>query len=544
MSATRQLGVAALGMGLLAAVLAVLFYSSTWRTGDDARYYCLGLSLANGAGLRQYSHPEMPPETLTPPLYPALIAAVVRTTAHPVAWVKRLGNVLFTLSAALVVLVLSGTKRPTRAAGLGAGLGMCAVGFVSFASFVMADMLFILLAYASLWLAGRERHGGWAAFVLGCCGGLACLTRTAGLALAAALLLPFLLRREWRNLLLVGLGLGLVVAPWYYWKAFRVPATGSYVAFADLWAQIYRGQSLKDNFAWIMATEVVRDVPTYLLAVIPRHFFYNAEEIALGTRGWGAVCGLVGLGSAAGFLRRAWRWNAVDFFFAFSLLLIAATPGPIYDKSYFYPLLPIYAFYFFEAVERTAGRSGRRPAGRWPARALWSGALAVFGFSLLLDFGAGAVHFIKENPRRAYGPWAPERFWAFRNEYDDAWARVSEAAAWIRTNAPANALLLSRKPDHLFVMAGRRGWRYDIPKEVGAVTIMEAVGKFASAHRVLLLEDAFPTGEFIFTYGNNREYVLNNTVRKFPDRWRLLFATAAPTTRVWVYEDKSGSAAN
>lgn len=544
MSATRQLGVAALGVGVLAAVLAVLFYSTTWRTGDDGRYYCLGLSLANGAGLRQYAHPEMPPETLTPPLYPALVAAVIRATVHPVAWVKRLGNVLFTLSAALMVPVLAGSKRPTPAAVLGAGMGMCAVGFVSFASFVMADMLFVLLAYASLGLASRERRGGWSAFLLGCCGGLACLTRTAGLALAAALLLQALMRREWRTLLLVGLGLGLVVAPWYYWKTFRVPATASYVGFADLWAQIYRGQSLKENFIWLMATEVVRDVPAYLLSVMPRHFFYNVEEIALTSRWWGVVGNLVGLGAAAGFLLRARRWNAVDFFFVFSLLLIAATPGPIYDKSYFFPLLPIFAFYFFEAVARSADRCGPYSPGRWLGRGIWAGALGVFGFSLLLDFGAGTVHFIKENPRRAYGPWAPERFLAFRNEYDDAWARVSEAAAWIQTNAPADALLLSRKPDHLFVMSGRRGWRYDIPKEVGEATIMEAVEKFASDHRILLLEDAFPTGKFIFTYGNNREYVLNETVRKFPDRWRLLFAAAAPTTRVWAYEDKSDSAGN
>lgn len=543
LSAARQRKLAALAVGSLAGILAVLFYSSTWRTGDDGRYYTLGLSIANGAGLSQYWHPEQPPETLTPPLYPALVAAVVRTTAQPVAWVKRLGNVLFVLAAGLVVLVLAGKERPTPAVVLGAGMGMGAVGFVSFASFIMADMLFVLLAYATLWMASQDRRGGWAAFILGCCGGLACLTRTAGLALAAAFLLQALIRREWRNLLLVGLGLGLVVAPWYYWKTWCVPAASSYVSFADLWARIYRGQSLKEHFAWIMATEIVRDVPTYLLAVIPRHFFYNAEEIAFGSRWWNLAGNLVGLVAAAGFLLRARRGNAVDFFFVFSLLLIAATPGPIYDKSYFFPLFPIYAFCFFHALEWLALRWGRRPQGRWPARAVWAGALGVFCFSLMLDFGAGAVHFIKENPRRPHGPWAPARFLAFHNEYDDAWARASEAAAWMQANTPADALLLSRKPDHLFAMSGRRGWRYDIPKEVGCTGIMEAVGKYAASRPIYLLEDAFPTGDFIFTYGNNREYVLNETVRKFPDRWRLVLTTSAPATRVWAYAGKAESTA-
>lgn len=527
---------AVLFAGGLAAVLAILFYSSTWRTGDDGRYYALGMSIAQGAGLVQSANPELPPETLTPPLYPALIAAIIRITDNPVVWVKRLGNVLFVCSAMLMVLLLAGRGRVSPAVILGACMGMFAVGFVSFASFVMADMLFILLAFSSLWGAGwLNKDQGRGAFLLGGCAGLACMTRSAGLALAAAVCWHALARREWRNLLGICLGLGLVMAPWYIWKIFVVTEGPGYLDFAEIWAQTHYGKSLQAHFLGILALEIVRDLPRFMLEVIPSHFFYHAEKIAFTPGFWTWAGRLVGVGASAGFLLRIRQWNATDYFFAFTLLLIAIIPGPVYDRSYFYPVLPIAAFYFFGAVAWLAERFPRIGIGRKGVQAVWLVALGLFGVSLLVDFAAGAVHFIKEQPRRPFGPWAPERFRAFETAYDDAWAGVSEAATWIKENTPTNALLLSRKPDHLLVMSGRKGWRYDIPREVGRQTIMESVEKFAPEQMVLLLEDAFPTGSAVWTYGNNREAVLNATVRKVPEKWQMIHATEDPVTRVWAY---------
>lgn len=520
----------------LAAFLALLFYSATWRTGDDGRYYTLGMSIAAGQGLTQYANPLQPPEVLTPPLYPALIAAVIRATDHPVVWVKRAGNLLYVLAAGLAVLALMGPQGVSRAGWMGACMGMFAVGLVSFASFIMSDILFILLVFAVLWLAQMEQGGAGRAAAVGCLCGLAYLTRAAGLALVAAVLFDGLIHRRWKQLAWAGAGLVLVTAPYLYWKAFVVQAPDPNLANALQNAGLPPGSGRWLGFAVYAVREFIRDLPTNLLSIIPSHFLYAAHKV-IGSPGlWRMITLLLGAGSAAGFLLRIRRWNAVDFFFLFTMLLIAVLPGTAHPvKYYFFPVLPMAAFYFFSFMDWMAGQLKVRLKWRRTGHFVWAAAAGLFCFSLLLDFAAGTVHFIKENPRRAYGPWAPERFEAFQNDYDDAWARVSEAAAWIEANTPPDALLMSRKPAHLLVMSGRQGWRYEIPAQVGSDSIMAAVEKFAEDRMVLLLEDAFPSGAHAYTYGNNREAVLNQTVRQAPEKWDLLHATGEPETRVWAF---------
>jgi len=301
-------------------------------------------------------------------------------------------------------------------------------------------------------------------------------------------------------------------------------------------AQLPQGLGLFIHIPLFVAKELIRDIPEDLFRLIPNQFFYAASKV-IGTSGlWRVVAMLVGLCSTAGFFLRARRWNSMDYFFAFTILLIAILPGTAHQvKYYFFPIMPIAAYYLFTFTGWVAGHCKIRLNRRWMGNAILVAAGCIFFFSLLLDFTAGTIHFIKENPRRVYAPWAPERFQAFHNEYDDAWARVSESAAWIQQNTPTNALLLSRKPDHLYVMSQRQGWRYEIPSKVQCKTIMESVEKFAPEQAVYLLEDAFPAGASLNTYGNNREHVLNETIRKVPDAWQLVYSTSEPVTRIWAY---------
>jgi hypothetical protein len=522
-------------VALVAVVLAVLFYSATWRTGDDARYYNLGLAISEGAGLVDYENPMQPPETITPPLYPSLIAAVIQVTSHPIVWVKRMGNLMYVGAVIMVLLALMRSEKYPHTGVLGACMGMFAVGVVSFGSFIMSDILFILMVYTCLWMDRKCKQWALFPFLLGCCCALTYLTRTAGLALIAAILFHALIQRQWRRILFIGLGLGLILGPWFYRKLFIVQVPDQYLAMAEGYAQVFQGKSLWASFPLLMANEFTQDLPLFIWRIMPAHFFYSASKV-FGTPGfWRIVAILMGTGTLAGLFLRLRRWNSVDYFFIFSLLLIAAIPGALYVKYYFFPLLPIAAFYFFHFMAWTAKQFESRFNWLGMAWAVRIMAVGIFSFSLLLDFAAGTVHFIKENPRRVYGVWAPERFLDFQNEYDDAWARVSESATWLMQSTPTNALLLSRKPDHLYLMSQRQGWRYEIPMQVQCSTTMESVEQFAPDRMVFLLEDSFPSGEALYTYGNNRDVVLNETVRKEPDSWRVVYVTSEPVTRIWAY---------
>ena len=104
-------------------------------------------------------------------------------------------------------------------------------------------------------------------------------------------------------------------------------------------------------------------------------------------------------------------------------------------------------------------------------------------------------------------------------------------AQWLPGHVPTNAVVASRKPDHVWLVSSRRGFRYDEPAPGEAA---KDVWSHIIAQRgdgpLLILQDAFPAGT---GYGNARVHGLDPAVAEHRDQLDLLYETASPVTRVW-----------
>lgn len=517
----------------LALFFALTFHTGTWESGDEDRYYTLGQALHRGWGFVNAEQPEHAPEIITPPGYPALIAAAMSVFGEDAQRIKWTGGLYLAVSLlvihALCRRLWPGQPLPGLATFL---LGTCSVSLLAFSGALMADLPGLLLAYLALWLHLRAPAppSVRTALLVGFIAGLAYLCRAAAVALIGALALDLLVRRAWRPLLALFAGCALAAAPWWYRNAVLLHVPDQYITYA-----VPAGTGLP-GLLQLLVAETVRDLPVFLHQLGGEHFYRLFGD--------GGLLDRLGLGGcsdpvrwsfltvvAAGWLVRLRRPGVLEYFFPAHLLLISAYPRPFYDTNYLFPVLPLSAYYFVSAVVAAGDAWARRrpaPLARRLPAMLYAGAAA---YALLTALLAGLVHGRNEWRMRAFGPWDAARYRQIGGtDYED-WIRYVEAGGWIRSNTPPTTLVASRKPKHTFVFADRRGWRYDLPHEVGCTNAWEAMIKYP---QVVFIEDGFATSRTTFNaYGNARVNVLQPLMETHRAELELLHETAAPTTRVW-----------
>ena len=225
---TRHWGWAAAAGVLAAAVAAALMPRALVGVFyDDGIYTALARSLVEGHGYRLLYLPGAPAAVHYPPLYPAFLALLWR------AWPAFPENViLFRAANALLLGLFAGglagylARRralPAAAAALVVAIGCTAVPLLSVVTVLFAEPLFLVLALAAWWLAdagGAAR--GRSALALsagaGVLAGLAALTRSIGVAVAAGSVVALLLARRRREALAAAMGAALLLVPWTLWS--------------------------------------------------------------------------------------------------------------------------------------------------------------------------------------------------------------------------------------------------------------------------------------------------------------------------------------
>jgi hypothetical protein len=229
---------------------------------DDGVYLLSAQSLAAGDGYRYAYLPGAPPAIHYPPLYPLLLAALVKVTpAFPanVAVLKLLNPVLLSLG------VFGAVQLAHRRLGMSAGASATAVAICAvtapvlvLSNVLLSEALFFAVLTGALWLVDdAEALGGWRTAVLaGVVIAALSLVRTIGGALLPAAAASLWLRGRRREAALaVGVAI-IVLAPWQLWvwqaaRGFPDELRGSYGPYLE-W--VLNGYRRDLPLAWEVAT--------------------------------------------------------------------------------------------------------------------------------------------------------------------------------------------------------------------------------------------------------------------------------------------------
>jgi len=203
---------------VFAAAFSTVFDAKVDLNGDNAKYYLLAQSIADGKGYVKVFAPDAPPTSLYPPGYPLLMSGLMLVTDSVGA--QKVMNGLFLLGAALVLfLLLKAVTNDERFAALMAGFTVINYHLLKFSTIMMSEASFLLVSLLALYALVRrhEDRAPWRdprfyAFL----GALsfAFHIRTQGVSLLAGVLFYFLCTRQWTELATTVGGFLLLAMPW------------------------------------------------------------------------------------------------------------------------------------------------------------------------------------------------------------------------------------------------------------------------------------------------------------------------------------------
>jgi hypothetical protein len=472
--------------------------------GDSAQYILLARALAGGQGYRELWTPGLPTHGFYPPMFPALLVPAELAGAagflahHLTIALCALGCVA--LTALLFVPHVGVAGALAAAALLGGG-----TFFVLSLLRILSEVPFLLFTLGALLALQRFRSAGGGARSAALCGalvGAAWLTRSAGIAVFAALV-PFVLAR--RRLAPIALFIGCALAPVAVWT---VAGGGGYL-----------GQLLAKNPYDPTAGQATAADLAQRVSLNAR--FYAAELPARLVAGWlprpvgWGVLALLAAGLAL-MLRGPTRPFALVVGAQAALLLV----WPWADPRFLLPVLP-----FLVLALLLPFRNGKPLI----AAAAVLGAVQLFGDARLLT-----AHFRDLDFHPPPGMGETIRFARWFDAH--TWGQQSPAAVRVfgryialarrAREVDGEAVLLCRKPTIAAVLGGVKAAAYPFTRDPDrAIREIEARG------RALILEDEFDP--------LTREY-LGAALRGHPERFetvahlgatRLLRLRPAPAAR-------------
>lgn len=206
---------------------------------DDAIYVLVAQAIAEGQGFVNPQLPGAPPAVHYPPLYPLVLAAVLKVAPpfpESLAWIKLVNPVLLALAAyGLTLGFVRWFALAPWQAGLAVLAGTVSIPMHVLTNVVLSEPLFLALVAPAVLAADRLRHDdGVRAIVLAAlCGAAVMLARTVGVVFVAAALGTLVLERRWRAAVGYGAGVAVLCLPWqlFVWKhgaAYPPELAGSY----------------------------------------------------------------------------------------------------------------------------------------------------------------------------------------------------------------------------------------------------------------------------------------------------------------------------
>lgn len=413
---------------------------------DDGIYWVCARSLATGAGYRISSLPGQPYQTKYPPGYPWLLALAWKlapsfpgnlTLALALNWLTLPA---FVLASRLVFRDLGASPGHVwllcAILALGPYSAMCSITLLS--ELLFGSLLVIALALAER--AAKPESGAWLVVAAGGVASAAFLTRTLGglLFIVVPALLVWRGQRK-RAAIFAGTMLPAVLG-WALWTHFhRVTTTDPALLYYT------------DYLGFFKATTSPSDIPAMIwrnansvVTSIGGLFLLGWRESFLGQ----TFARLLAAACITGLVRR-FRRHGASAYDVFTAAYIVVLFGWNYmpDERYLLPVWPVLLTGFW--VEMGAFWKTVRASSQTQPIASFLCTLTVTVLLCAIAAETGDV----------YVRFLPAFIDVHRRELKQS----APAYAWMRDHLPVEAQVLAYKDPLVYLYAGRRAWRIDVP---------------------------------------------------------------------------------
>lgn len=470
-------------MGLLSLVFLGVFQrikdERVFLGGDNADYYVLARSIAQGDGFSNVSTPDKPPGNHFPPGYPFLMAAMMKVGITGLTTLTWMNGLFLWAALMLLFVVFKRWSGDVWLSALAVLLAMFNAHLLQYATIMMSEVPYLLCMAAVLFAYGgwlRDPDGPRRWYWLGAMVLVSILMlyiRTAGIAVVGALGLHMLLLRHWR---LAFLYVGVVLLSQVPWQVRSQRLGGSSYTKQLLSVNPYRPElgamkvaDWKDRVWANTKRYFVREVPGAIMPWTSRAGNFPVN--------WGrewpmaallAVLLVVGLGG----ITARWR-SLVIALMAMNGFILLLWPQVWFGVRFILPLLPLLVFLAllgaYMPLSKLATRLNR------PAWLAWV-VVVPLAIAYLVPLNAKALlsgrdytnerimELAKEyvlrmdNRRKVCHAFSVAALEVDRtNPYADKFNEYIQMARWVRANTPrdASTVVCCRKQALFYLFADR-----------------------------------------------------------------------------------------
>lgn len=492
-------------------VVAALFYLAGLTPlitlgGDDALYVMLARSMAQGRGYVDAFGPHDLLHKSVPPGFSLALLPMVLVFGENIILLKLI-PLLSTLAALFALYLLLREYAPQDWFWPLIIFGLNPM-VVDRATILVSEPLFLFYSFLGLYflikyesISKDVNNYFWLSVLFM---SLSFYTRSAGIVFLPTVFLYFLAQGKFKRSLLISGVLLLAIIPWFI---FSLAAGSMYVGhffgkslstvdagrinLIDLilrlahHAIIYTGKTVIDLFAY----PIFYDISKF------SHLFLFKVLCSL------SICGVV----AYGFVRERSNKRSVMVYYVFFTLLLCFV-WPEIDPRFLLTILPFMGVYLFRGLRTLGSRNGGALAG------------SIFGLLII----ANLIGNVGVASKKHFAPYSSEEL------------SYLSALGWIKTNAPADSVIMCRQPRGSYFLTGRRALMYAGTHDLLAIirqirennvryVILDALGK-ATDDRFGLWE----SGKF-----------LRPLLDKYPQMFILRFTTTQPYTYVYEVAEKN-----
>jgi len=338
-----------LGFGLIILVQALAFNPALSMNGDNARYICGAISIATTGKYKSIQHPLEEYITLDQPGISIMLAPLIKIFGVNIIIFKILTFLLTVGSFILFFIILIKFLRVEIAFGLTLLWGTHP--YVSdFSSLVMTEMPFVFFYLLSIWLLDQYDQSPKINYPILILSAFSILmtyfTRSIGIGMAFASVLYFLLKKDWKKALYLGVALFILIGGWQLRNYLVGTGPSQLDAFTG-------GKGFGPGGVIFMLKKGTKDFVTSLKLIPQVLFAHNTTRFKINPFGIieFLILVLIGTGLITNLVRNR---RIYDLFFILSLLVLcigSPDSNPLPMARYLCVFVPFYLIYYFIGAE-------------------------------------------------------------------------------------------------------------------------------------------------------------------------------------------------
>ncbi|MBN2637647.1 MAG: phospholipid carrier-dependent glycosyltransferase [Bacteroidales bacterium] len=483
--------------------------------GDNAYYYILGNSVANGEGFTNIQTKEKIANTHFPPGYPLIIAIATKTFSNDIGFIKKLNGFFLLLSIGLIFLIISNLTGNYHIPFITSLFLLSNYFLLRYSTIMMSEIPFLFFSTLGLWVVMKTDFNkplikNWLFFLLIIIIAFTYQIRSFGLALFVGITLYLVFKKNWKYLTTLTVGFILLALPWHIRNS-RIGGN-SYVSQL-MEKNPYRPELGDMRFTdwfhrvWVnLERYITREIPSGTIDLL--HVTNYKQPITFSE--W--IIGIIILGIMIFGLIKLKKYFWLFFFYivtSFGILLL--WPDVWIGTRFMLPLIPLLTFFFINGIVEIITWLGIHILKIKNQTIIYI-VLSVLSVISIKSYGNIALYNLKLQAKGRY-----------TNNYQNYF----KIAEWIKENAPENSVTSCRKGALFYLHSGKFVTGFDNTEN--KEDFIKFLEKQGTNYVVLDHLGYSSTARYLFP-----------TIKRYPNKFKKILYLKDPDTYLFQFYPQLG----